>query len=127
MKVEISLSQAKSKLPQRHILLLILIAFIKQHQTHHEYLDICTDVKSMLRNAYQMMFNDQGDILPGAYTDHEINILDQCQFYIFCPVTKKPHIVTFYVVSNEGNVPLSCTTPLALILIYCRPCFPKKS
>ena len=35
--------------------------------------------------------------------------------------TKKPQAVTFYVVSNEGSVLLSCTMLLTLDLIQTRP------
>ena len=56
------------------------------------------------------------------YTDHQVNILGKCEFYMLHPDTKKPHAVTFYVASNEGSVLLSCTTLLALDLIQTRPC-----
>ena len=76
------------------------------------------------------MFNDpevkhlaDNDISLGVYTDHQVNILGKCKFYMLHPDTKKPHTVTFYIASNEGSVLLSCTTPLALDLIQTRPRF----
>ena len=50
------------------------------------------------------------------YTDHQVNILGKCNFFMLYPDMKKPYIVTFYVGSNEGSVLLSCTTLLALDL-----------
>ena len=83
----------------------------------------------MPKSVYQMMFNDpevkhlaDNDISLGVYTDHQVNILGKCKFYMLHPDTKKPHTVTFYVASNEGSVLLSCTTLLALDLIQTRPC-----
>ena len=75
-----------------------------------------------------MMFNDpevkhlaENDISLGVYTDHQVNILGKCQFYMLHPDNKKRQPVTFYVASNEGSVLLSCTTLLALNLIQARP------
>ena len=75
-----------------------------------------------------MMFNDSelkhladSDISLGVYTDHQVNILGKCEFYILHPDTKKPHAVTFYVASKEGSVLLSCTVLLVLDLIQTRP------
>ena len=75
-----------------------------------------------------MMFNDpevkclaDNDISLRVYTDHQVNILGKCEFYILHPDTKKPHPVTFYVASNEGSVLFSCTTLLTLKLIQPRP------
>ena len=75
-----------------------------------------------------MMFNDpevkylaENDISLEVYTDHQVNILGKCQFYMLHPDNKNPQPVTFYVVSNEGSVLLSCTTLLALDLIQARP------
>ena len=82
----------------------------------------------MPKSMYQMMFNDpevkhlaENDISLGVYTDHQVNILGKCQFYMLHPDNKKPQPVTFYVVSNEGSVLLSCRTLLALNLIQARP------
>ena len=75
-----------------------------------------------------MMFNDPevhqlapNDISLGVYTDHQVDILGKCNFFMIHPDTKKPYAVTFYVASNEGSVLLSCTTLLALELIQTRP------
>ena len=75
-----------------------------------------------------MMFNDPkvqqlapNDISLGVYTDHQVDILGKCNFFMVHPDMKKPHAVTFYVASNEGSVLLSCTTLLALELIQTRP------
>ena len=75
-----------------------------------------------------MMFSDPevqqlapNDISLGVYTDHQVDILGKCNFFMIHPDTKKPHAVTFYVASNEGSVLLSCTTLLALELIQTRP------
>ena len=82
----------------------------------------------MPKSVYQMMFNDpdvkhlaDNDISLEVYTDHQVNILGKCQFYVLHPDSKKPLEVTFYVASNEGSVLLSCTTLLALDLIQARP------
>ena len=82
----------------------------------------------MPKSVYQMMFNDPevhqlapNDISLGVYTDHQVDILGKCNFFMIHPDTKKPHAVTFYVASNEGSVLLSCTTLLALDLIQTRP------
>ena len=75
-----------------------------------------------------MMYNEpevknlaENDISLGVYTDHQVNILSKCQFYMLHLDNKKPHSVTFYVASNEGSMLLSCTTLLALNLIQTRP------
>ena len=75
-----------------------------------------------------MMFNEpevqhlaDNDISLGVYTDHQVNILGKCEFYILHPDPQKPYAVTFYVASNEGSVLLSCTSLLALDLIQTRP------
>ena len=105
---------------------------IKQHQAYHKYLrvylDTCLDVNIMPKSVYQMMFNGpevtqlaDNDISLRVYTDHQVNILSKCQFYMLHPDNKKPHPVTFYVASNEGSVLLSCITLLALDLIQTRP------
>ena len=77
-----------------------------------------------------MMFNDpdvkhlaDNDISLGVYTDHQVNILGKCNFFMLHPDSKKPLAVTFYIASNEGSVLLSCTTLFALDLIQTRPCF----
>ena len=75
-----------------------------------------------------MMFNDPevqqlapNDISIGVYTDHQVDILGKCNFFMIHPDMKKPHAVTFYVASNDGSVLLSCTTLLTLDLIQTRP------
>ena len=75
-----------------------------------------------------MMFNDPevqqlapSDISIGVYTDHQVDILGKCNFFMIHPDMKKPHAVTFYVASNDGSVLLSCTTLLTLDLIQTRP------
>ena len=74
------------------------------------------------------MFNDpdvkhlaDNDISLEVYTDHQVNILGKCQFYVLHPDSKKQLEVTFYVASNESSVLLSSTTLLALDLIQARP------
>ena len=130
MKAEIN--QAKSKVPKKTHLIANIPYRIKQHQAHHKYLrvrlDTCADVNIMPKSVYQMMFNDpevkhlaNNDISLGVYTDHQVNILGKCKFYMLHPDTKKPHAVTFYVAGNEGSVLLPCTTLLALDLIQTRP------
>ena len=131
-QVKAVINQAKSKVPKKTHLIANIPYRIKQHQAHHKYLrvclDTCADVNIMPRSVYQMMFNDpevkhlaENDISLGVYTDHQVNILGKCEFYMLHPDTKKPHAVTFYVASNEGSVLLSCTTLLALDLIQTRP------
>ena len=132
-QVKAVVNQTKSKVPKKTHLIANLPYRIKQHQGHHKYLrvclDTCADVNIMPRSVYQMMFNDpevkhlaDNDISLGVYTDHQVNILGKCQFYMLHPDTKKPHLVTFYIASNEGSMLLSCTTLLALDLIQTRPC-----
>ena len=87
---------------------------------------IYANVNIMPKSVYQMMFNDpevkhlaDDNISLGVYTDYQVNfdILGKCKLFMLHPDTKKPHAVTFYAVSNEGSVLLSCTTLLALDLI----------
>ena len=131
-QVKAVINQAKSRLPKKTYLIANLPYQIKQHQSHHKYLrvhlDTCADVNIMPKSVYQMMFNDtdvkhlaDNDISLEVYTDHQVNILGKCQFYVLHPDSKKPLEVTFYVASNEGSVLLSCTTLLALDLIQARP------
>ena len=74
-----------------------------------------------------MMFNDPEvqqlapNISLGVCTDHQVDILGKCNFFMIHPDMKKLHAVTFYVACNEGSVLLSCTTLLALDLIKTRP------
>ena len=127
-----AINQAKSKVPKKTHLIANIPYRIKQHQAHHKYLrvhlDTCTDVNIMPKSVYQMMFSDSdvkhlpdNDISLGVYTDHQVNILGKCNFFMFHPDSKKPLAVTFYIASNEGSVLLSCTTLLALDLIQTRP------
>ena len=131
-QVKAVINQAKRKVPKKTHLIANIPYRIKQHQTHHKYLrvclDTCADVNIMPKSVYQMMFNDpqvkqlaDNDISLGVYTDHQVNILVKCKLFMLHPDNKKPHLVTFYIVSNEGNVLLSCTTLLALDLIKTRP------
>ena len=131
-QVKAVINQAKSRLPKKTQLIANLPYWIQQHQSHHKYLrvhlDTCADVNIMPKSVYQMMFNDpdvkhlaDNDISLEVYTDHQVNILGKCQFYVLHPDSKKPLEVTFYVVSNVGSVLLSCTTLLALDLIQARP------
>ena len=127
-----AINQAKSKVPKKTHLIANIPYRIKQHQAHHKYLrvhlDTCADVNIMPKSVYQMMFNDpdvkhlaDNDISLGVYTDHQVNILGKCNFFMLHPDSKKPLAVTFYIASNEGSVLLSCTTLLALDLIQTRP------
>ena len=75
-----------------------------------------------------MTFNDPevkqlapSDISLRVYTDHKVHILGKYEFYMLHPDMKKPNMVIFYTVNNEGSVLLSCTTLLALDLIQTRP------
>ena len=131
-QVKAVINQAKSRLPKKTHLIANLPYWIKQHQSHHKYLrvhlDTCADVNIMPKSVYQMMFNDpdvkhlaDNDISLEVYTDHQVNILGKCQFYVLHSDSKKPLEVKFYVASNEGSVLLSCTTLLALDLIQARP------
>ena len=132
MKAKINMSTTQQKVPEKTYLIANLPYRPKQYQTHHKYLkvwlDTCADVNIMPKSVYQMMFNDPkvqqlapNDISLGVYTDHQVDILGKCNFFMVHPDMKKPHAVTFYVASNEGSVLLSCTTLLALELIQTRP------
>ena len=132
MRAKINMSTTQQRVPKKTHLIANLPYRLKQYQTYHKYLrvrlDTCTDVNIMPKSVYQMMFNDPevqqlapNDISLGVYTDHQVDILGKCNFFMIHPDTKKPHAVTFYVASNEGSVLLSCTTLLALELIQTRP------
>ena len=132
MRAKINMSTTQRRVPKKTHLIANLPYRLKQYQTHHKYLrvrlDTCADVNIMPKSVYQMMFNDPevqqlaaNDISLGVYTDHQVDILGKCNFFMIHPDTKKPHAVTFYVASNEGSVLLSCTTLLALELIQTRP------
>ena len=132
MRAKINMSTTQLRVPKKTHLIANLPYRLKQYQTHHKYLcvrlDTCADVNIMPKSVYQMMFNDPevqrlapNDISLGVYTDHQVDILGKCNFFMIHPDTKKPHAVTFYVASNEGSVLLSCTTLLALELIQTRP------
>ena len=114
-QVKAVINQAKSKLPKKTHLISNLPYWIKQHQSHHKYLrvclDTCADVNIMPKSVYQMMFNDpdvkhlaDNDISLEVYTDHQVNILGKCQFYMLHPDSKKPLEVTVHVASNKGSV-----------------------
>ena len=132
MRAKINMSTTQRRVPKKTHLIANLPYRLKQYQTHHKYLrvrlDTCADVNIMPKSVYQMMFTDPevqqlapNDISLGVYTDHQVDILGKCIFFMIHPDTKKPHAVTFYVASNEGSVLLSCTTLLALELIQTRP------
>ena len=132
MRANINMSTTQRRVPKKTHLIANLPYRLKQYLTHHKYLrvwlDTCADVNIMPKSVYQMMFNDPevqqlapNDISLGVYTDHQVDILGKCNFFLIHPDTKKPHAVTFYVASNEGSVLLSCTTLLALELIQTRP------
>ena len=130
-QVKAVINQAKSRLLKKTHLIANLPYQINQHQSHHKYLrvriDTCADV-NMPKSVYHMMFNDpdvkhlaDNDISLEVYTDHQVNILGKCQFYMLHPDSKKPLQVIFNVANNEGSVLLSCTTLLALDMIQVRP------
>ena len=132
MRAKINMSTTQRRVPKKTHLIANLPYRLKQYQTHHKYLrvwlDTCADVNIMPKSVYQMMFNDPevqqlapNDISLGVYTDHQVDILGKCNFFMIHQDTKKPHAVTFYVASNEGSVLLSCRTLLALELIQTRP------
>ena len=58
-----------------------------------------------------------------SYLEYTLTIksTSSVQFYMLHPDNKKPHPVTFYTVSNEGSMLLSCTVLLPLDLIQTRP------
>ena len=53
----------------------------------------------------------------GTYTIDTVKFVGSCVFYLVHPDAKHLQEVTFYVVSNNGSVLLSCATMLALGLI----------
>ena len=128
MRAKINMSTTQWRVPKKTHLIANLPYRLKQYLTHHKYLrvwlDTCADVNIIPKSVYQMMFNDPevqqlapNDISLGVYTDHQVDILGKCNFFMIHPDTKKPYAMTFYVASNEGSVLLSCTTLLALDLI----------
>ena len=56
----------------------------------------------------------------GTYTTDTVKLVGSCPFYLVHSATKQPQEVTFYVVSNNGSVLLSCAIMLTLGLI--QPC-----
>ena len=106
MRAKINMSTTQWRVPKKTHLIANLPYRLKQYQTHHKYLrvqlDTCADVNIMPKSVYQMMFNDPkvqqlapNDITLGVYTDHQVDILGKCNFFMIHPDTKKAHAVAF--------------------------------
>ena len=91
---------------------------LKPYHKHNKYLciqlDTCTNVNLMPESIYQLVFNDphtaklaKNDIEFTVYTRHSIDLIGKCTFYMLNKATKQPITVDFYIVKEEGSVPLS--------------------
>ena len=79
-------------------------------------------------SVYRVIYHDQDleKLTPcrlqiGTYTKDTIKIIGTTIIYLIHPDSKKLIELTFYIVSNEGSILLSCNTSLNLGLIQCRP------
>ena len=88
-------------------------------------LDTCMDVNIIPANVYSLLIKDPelkklepSNIKIGTYTTDTVKIVGSCKFYLVYPDTKMLQEVVFFVAKNDGCVLLSCTTSIALGLIY---------
>ena len=133
LQVKIKCKQDKEQsVPRPTHLITNLASRLKPHHTRNFYLramlDTCTDVNLMPASMYQLLFNyaKMQKLAPsklqiGTYTTGTVKTVGSCMFYFVHLDTKKLIEVTFYVVLNDGSVPLSCKTTLLLGLIQPRP------
>ena len=88
-------------------------------------LDTCVDVNIMPVSVYKLVFQDQDcqKLAPsskldiGTYTTNKIKVIGSCILFAVHLDTQCLQEVTFYVISQEGSVVLSCATTLALSLV----------
>ena len=104
---------------------------LKQHHTRNQYLRACIDTSAEINlmpvSVYKLIYNDQDltkltpcNLKIGTYTMDTIKIIGTTTIYLLHPDSKKLVETTFYIVSNEGSVLLSCNTSLTLGLIHSR-------
>ena len=126
LQVKIQHTQTESKFSTPHHLITNL-NHNYQLKPYHKRLDTCADVSIMPASVYKLVFKDPdckklapGELEIGMHTTDTVKLVGSCVFYLLHPDTKHIQEVTFYVVSNNGSVLLSCTTTLELGLI--QPC-----
>ena len=76
-------------------------------------------------SVYKLVFQDSvckmhapiSNLEIGTYTTNKVKVVGSCVLYAAHPDTKCLQEVTFFVVSNDGSVVLSCATMFALSLI----------
>ena len=129
LQVRIQHAQANSKIPTASHLITNLAYKLKPHHKRNQYLrarlDTCADVNIMPASVYKLVFHDPDlqKLAPSkleivTYTTNTVKLIGSHTFYLVHPYTKCLQEVTFYVASNNESVLLSCTTMLALGLIW---------
>ena len=75
-------------------------------------------------SIYKKLFKDEdctqiaaSNLQLASYTNKKVKIIGSCNLYIIHPDTKCLEETQFYVAGNEGSIPISCATSLALSLI----------
>ena len=125
--MKIQCTQTNSKIPTPHHLITNLAYRLKAHHKRNQYLitrlDAYADVNIMPASVYKLAFQDcdckklaPSKLEIGTYTTDIVKLFGSCVFYLAHPDTKCLQ-VTFYVVSSNGSILLSCVTMLALGLI----------
>ena len=125
LQVRIQSVQARSKTPTASHLITNSAYKLKPHHKSDQYLrarlDTFTDVNTMPESFYKLVFHDQelhklaiSMLEICTYTTNTVKLVGSCVFYLVHPDNKYLQKVTFYMVSNNGSVLLSCVILLAL-------------
>ena len=120
--------QAEPKVSHTSHLITNLAYKLKTCQKRNQYLrarlDICADVNIMPASVYKLVFYDTDlrKLAPSSldietYTTNTVKLIGSRTFYLVHPDTKCLQKVTFYVVSNNGSILLSCGNMLGLGLV----------
>ena len=132
LQLKIQSMQAHHKKTPKPACLIPNLAYrLKQHENRNLYLrarlDTCTYVNIMPASAYKLVFRDPNlkKLVPnrlkiGTYTNDTVKIVGTCKLYLVHLDTKNLVEATFYVVTNDGSMLLSCNSTLTLDLIQPR-------
>ena len=82
----------------------------------------------MPESVYKVVFNNpdtsklaKNDIDLAVYTEHSVDLIGKCTFFMLRKDTKQPVEVDFYVANDDSNVLLSCETMFQLHLLHVKP------
>ena len=82
----------------------------------------------MSESVYKCVFNDpdtsklaKNDIDLTVYTQHSVDLIGKCTFFMLSKDTKQPVKVDLYIAKDDGSVLLSCETVFQLQILDVKP------